>query len=680
MPIEIVQSNSGSFEGTSGSATLGVGTTAGNTVILCVGVGGSTSSTPTGFVRATETPGGSAPCAVFTRSNVPASETSWTITSGASAPISWYVEEVAGCDPSAPVDAVPPGTMASGVGGTTATSDTTAGSTTYDGRVLAVHTGYLSADTVPATFSGHTGGQVEIAEVGSIGAVKSLGMSVSSQTVASLGTFQSTATASKTVSNWGAVIVVLTAAGAKRAAAIEFFWGFKLQGAIGLATGLVGYRYWDTQVGTPTITADGLQCSATAAAESVASTTLTTTATVRTVIRRLRIRFDTSLPGADLELAAIVPSAAADSVVLSYRTASQKLGVKIGTGTEQVSATTVAADTWYDLDLGLVGTTTAFTCDWRLDGVDQTQATFTASGVLSQFTIRDGWSASSTGTVTYAYDVVSITSGHYPLGAHTIVRVGVDPAGTLTVTGAGGTAVFNTFTSNGGTMTAWNATTARDNIDEFPPTISASADGLAQITADAATYVEIPMETYATAGAGSVRSVRMLACGWAASTTAATIQFRGWDGAAELTLGSGDLAFDNSTTDPAWACRMFNPAAGWTQAKLDALAFRVGFSSDATPDVGIHAIYAEVAVQDATVAGVVGEPGEVQVASASDPLSSGVLGITATTPANRQTTLMWTKDGTPDSQLVPADTVWTEVLDALDITNVTEIGVEGEAS
>jgi hypothetical protein len=39
-----------------------------------------------------------------------------------------------------------------------------------------------------------------------------------------------------------------------------------------------------------------------------------------------------------------------------------------------------------------------------------------------------------------------------------------------------------------------------------------------------------------------------------------------------------------------------------SQGLLDALEFRAGFSGDATPDIGIHAIYAELAVKEAAAA------------------------------------------------------------------------------
>jgi hypothetical protein len=213
---------------------------------------------------------------------------------------------------------------------------------------------------------------------------------------------------------------------------------------------------------------------------------------------------------------------------------------------------------------------------------------------------------------------------------------------------------------------AWNATTARDSIDEVPPTVGASADGFCQVTAAASDYVEIPMETWQAAPTGNIRAVRMCVCGWAAAATAATIGFRGWEGSAETTLlAATDTNFDNTST-PAWVCQMYRPANGWTQAKLDALAFRVGFSDDATPDIGIHAIYAEVAVQTTTTQAMFGTSGDVTVSAAYDVVTGGVSGLATATPAERGITLHYEINTSPTDVAVGAASSDTRTIDAPD--------------
>jgi hypothetical protein len=168
----------------------------------------------------------------------------------------------------------------------------------------------------------------------------------------------------------------------------------------------------------------------------------------------------------------------------------------------------------------------------------------------------------------------------------------------------------------------------------------------------------------------------MYACGWAVSTTAATIGFRAFDGTTETTLlAAANPLFDNSTTTPGWVAKMYKPATGWTQAALDALAFRVGFSTDATPDIGVHAVYAEVAVQTSEVAGVFGLAGSdrTMVESQTDPVSGGIEGLTVTTPPSRSATLTYEKAGSPTTVVVPPETVQTEVIDAADAATVNRI-------
>jgi hypothetical protein len=266
-------------------------------------------------------------------------------------------------------------------------------------------------------------------------------------------------------------------------------------------------------------------------------------------------------------------------------------------GTPVTAAETVPLNTWAMLEYYANFSGTQYVVKWRLNGVDQTDALsqtgLTAANIASLYLGPNG-----ADTITCDYDdvAISITSGDWPVGDGKVVLLAVDPAGTVTLSGTAGN--FNTFTANG-TLAAWNATTARNNIDEVPPTIGAAADGFVQITLQQTNYVEIPMTTYTLAGGESINGLRMLALGWATSATAGTLGFRAWDGAAETILQAGtvDPNFDNSTTAPAWVCKMYLPSGGWTQAKLNALAFRVGFSSDATPDEGIHAIYAEADIK-----------------------------------------------------------------------------------
>jgi hypothetical protein len=677
-------SNSGSFTGASGSATLPTGTTASSTLLLLV-ASTATGLTASGFTNDSGVNIGSPNAYIFRKSNVGAGETSWALAASAGTLTRWTVYEIAGLDLVAPVDQVV-STTASVQSGTTVATPTLAPSTTYDGLVVANHATYITTSTTPTTFSGHTNGMTEMDE-GSVndGASKAVDLSVSMKTVQSLGSFDTTATASSTLSITNAAaatIVCYAAEGAKREANIDHFWAFKVVGAAGLGVGNAGSRYFEAVTGSPAITADGLQLTGAASVQNVVGPAGDVSLQpVKAYVARIKFRLD-SLSG-DLELATL-QDAGTGNVVIRYVSASQKIGVKISTGTEVLSDATVTTGQFYGIDLRAIGTTTARTCDWQFDygagPVAQTQATFTATGVLGSPSPRLGWSAAQTGTVTYAYAVFSVVAGHYPLGDYIMVLLKPDPAGTLTISGT--TANFNVFSANG-TMAAWNATTARGAISEGPPpTIGASADGLAQVTAASSDYVAIPMETYQAAPAGSIRAVRMCACGWAAAATAATIGFRDHDGTTEHTLfPAGDPNFDNSTTAPAWVCSMAgrafgsSVAASWTQAKLDALTFRVGFSTDATPDVGIHAIYAEVAVAVAVTQSIFGVTGDVTTTATYDPDSGGVLGLVTTTPDAKATSLHYEVNASPTDVSVAAASSDSRTLDAPDHPTVNYVAI-----
>jgi hypothetical protein len=678
-------SNSGGFTGASGSATLPTGTTAGSTLLLAISSTG-TSVTVTGFTDDSPTNIGTTKAYAFRKSNVAAAETSWTITAVSGSINRWTVYEVDGLDPVAPVDVKQTGTTPNVTSGTSVSTGTLAASTTYDGLVVALHAANNAASPTAPTFSGHTNALVEMDEGGATNGTASVGLSVSMRTVQSLGAFECTATASITLTGTNtatALIVCYSAAGAKREASIAFFWGMKVgTGAAGLGIGAVGSRYFETVTGSPAMTADGLQVSATAAAENVISPLISTgTQVVRTAVDRIPLRFDSALPGADLDLVVVAGNVSNGTATLRYRSASQKLGLTVTTGgAEVLSDATVTAGSFIAVDLRMIANGTAYTVDWQVDygagPVAQTQATGTGSSAFGSTTLQLGWAGASTGTVTYAYAVRSIIAGHYPLGEFEVNLLKVDPAGTVTISGTTGN--FGVMTANG-TIGAWNAANALAAVDDWPPTVGASADGAVAVTAHATDYIEFPMETDQAAPSGSIRAVRVLVPMWAASATTATCRVLGYDGTTATTLfAEADPEADNTST-PAWICKMWRPTGGWTQAKLDAAAIRFG-SNDATPDIGPHAVGMEVAVQVAAVEPVFGDPatGDVLVEAKVDPATGGKLSLDVTTPPQTGGTLRWEVAGTPDSVAVPAGSTHTEVLDAADVTVVNRVEFEAD--
>ncbi len=699
MPLStsnIIQQNGGTFTGTSGSATLPVATTAGNTVLMILaGTAGAVSASGFTSMKANSLIGVTGN---HLWKNTAGGETSFTLSNGGSNLTAWVCLEVEGLDQSDPLD-VAGASFAIGTGGTLA-SPTSPIVSTYDGLVICSHAGEDLTSTTAPTWSGHTGGLTELIEASGNNGTISIGLSVSTAITytGALQTWQSTATKTGgSGQNASSMILVLTAANAKRAADLEACTGFEFGTAAGIALGGgagVHNQLVDGVTGSPAVVSTSprsgtycLELASTAAAENVLwngpGATLFTLANVTNQCTlRFSFYFPTSLPAADVVLASLTPYVvSADAVVIRFVNSSSKIGVKVGSGTEVFSDTTVTANQWISFDGAVDGRTTTHTFDWSLDYADngarteQTRATATATVVATGWAVRLGWTASTTATVRYDDWAVSNKLWHYPIGNLQVLAITPDPSGTVTLSGT--TTNFNTF-SNNGTLAAWNATTARNAIDEVPPTIGATADGLCQVATAASDYVEIPMTTVDAAAMGAaIRGVRAVACGWAASTTAANIGFRWHDGTGELVLqGAADWQFDNSTTTPAWFARMVKGTTrqDWTQAKLDALTFRVGFSSDASPAIGVHNVIGEVALRVGDIVRVTEVEGAFFVDVRYDPDSSAIIAFIVTTPAGtRGATFNWTVSGTPDSVYVPADTVHEEVIGATDISTVTSL-------
>lgn len=687
----------GSFNATSGLATLPSATTAGNTIMLVVGSSGGLDVAVSGFTRVTGVdPSGSRRGGIFVKATA-GGETSWTITVSSAQPTVWAAYEVENIDVDNPVDVTT--AWSSGGPASIANTATSPISTTYDGVAVGVFFGAnLSGTTVPVWSSYadkpgtvNTTGYTVLSESSRVEASTAFNMAVVFKPTQQLGQYGVQANLSPS-SNFGVGLVMLTATGAKRASRIDAMCGFEIGTVAGITNGAAaGYAPFDAIAGTPAIVSGGrsgsycAELSASAATEYLEWTTAGSLgfyapAAPPVLVDRFSVLFPGSLPAADTELFSFGTSAVAGACVLRYRSSGTKLGMKVSaTGTEQFTGA-VVADVWYNVDVRFSVATSTWTADWRVDDLDQAQASLTGQAVTTLTRARFGWATAATATVRYDDLAVSKVPGHYPLGDLRIYPLMVDPAGTLAVYALGSPdptseVNFNTFTANGGSLAPWNATTAKNAIDDIPPTIGASADGLCQIT-PASAWVRIPMQTYNGGTTEVPRAVKWYWCGWAASAQANNIAF----GMSTLIGGvtyaltaflAADPNFDNSTTAPGWVCRMHrgglagepDDAMIWTQEMLDNLYCEVGGSSDATPDVGIHAVLAEVAMRAVDAP----QPlfGDLAAAS-SDPDSGGIVGVSLTAPTGYDTDLVVQEAGTPTTTTVTGGTTATAVVQAPD--------------
>lgn len=716
----ILQQNSGTFEVSSaspGTVSLPGGTTAGSAVIICAVARDADLGFPNGddsFVRPSNPFGGGSPKVdpyVYVKKNVGAGETSWTLgpTAG-TALIAWHVFELPGIglDPNVEywvrsqgqaTDATPGPTRNTGL--------TSAASSSYDTLSFALFAGALDSTTVPV-WSGYDSTYSEVAQVGAANGAgtKSVSLAVAVQSSMELAQFDCDASVSPDAIR-NAAIVTFFADGARRAADLHFITGF----GFGTATTMTATSetlgispVFDTVVGTPAIVTttprSGVYClelSSSAAAENVTIERVNAAAVGNLAAFTPSIAFPwvdrfhiylAGLPAADTELYSVETASGIGQ--FWYRSASQKIGVKVGTGTEVLSDTTVSANQWIGVDVRYDARNTAHLCDWAVDydaglsdivpGVPQTQAVGATTAVANIDRVRYGWNSSRTATIRYADIGGSKVWGAYPIGDLRTTVVKVDPAGTPAVSGTA--ANFEVFTSNG-TGSAFNAANARNAVDDVPPTLGATADGIMQVAVAASDYVEFPMDAFTAAPDYALRAARCYLAGWASTGSVATIGAKIWDGETELVIASaGDHGFSNGST-PVWLTRMLRPAAAFyllTQTRLNSLAFRVGYSGDAAPDVGFHTMFVEVAYQPATIVGVIdGENGAFMVYARLDPISGAPASYEVTTPSGtRGATFNWEVNGVAPAEsphYVDPNTTWELSLGASSVSEVNTIGL-----
>lgn len=691
MPVNVVQQLSGKFNGVAQASTaLATATTAGNVVVIVASSSG-TLSAPTGggtWVRA-------APTSAVNNLGIwikptTGGETSWTVGPGASAVCRYDIFELEGADFDFPVDVAP-----SGVSTTGSSDPVTTGiprSTTYDGLFLAAHSVNETIVATTHSFSGQDNGVTELTDDSQAGASSSVSLACSARTVQSLAIWASTATRTPDSGNWRSTGVVITAAGAKREPDIKYFWGFSsvLSGyPASHSVSPANSRYWDSQLGSPTIDSNGLRLVSTADIQGIATSSLASiTNQDKALLQRIRFRLN-GAPSTDTQITYHTTGDASFPVYIRYRTASQKLGVQIGSGTEQLSSVTIPVDTWIDLETRFIGTTVNYRVDWRLNvgsgWQDQTQATATAGAAFAVGVANLGQlnGVAATADLSFRYAAYSVNAGHYPLGDYSVQFLGPDPAGTPTVVTGGTASSFRRFTANGTIDGAFSATAIRDALDDWPPVFGASADGLAIVTADAF-GLNIPMDTYnAVTSGGSVRAARVIAPIWAASATAATIMLRGHWGSGTTDYNNlyvmADPNADTSSTPP-WIAVMWRPANGWTQSKLDFAYINVQ-SDDATPDIGPHAIGMEVLVKlgatqrVAEVTGLEGVTAPATVDAVLDADSGGVISYTASAPPDFDAVVSYVVRGSPVNVTVPAGSSDLEVIDAADASEVTSVTI-----
>jgi hypothetical protein len=681
---------SGSYNATTGTVSLPNPTSDGTTVVVCLMHAGATNPTMTGFTRPHGVAAGGARPYILYKPNVAAGENNWATGVTTAFPTVWFAMEIANLSRlSAPETWSNP--AVGGMSSVTSIASATSISPSYSYETLSFcfAGGINSANATVPTFSGHTGDFVELAEVSRTDGATATAAQLSMNVGVDIGSYQSTVTSSVTLSAANSTIVTFTAEGARRVPNLDVLSGAEFGTTAGITTGVTGAPVLDFRNGSVSVVTTsprtGTYCfeaSGTSAAANFGWTTagamgLYTMPSGFTLHRQMAVRFAffmPSLPAGDLTLASLDNgtglSGAGAQVV--YRSASQKIGVQIVEsstvqGTEVLSGTTVSAGVWHTIDFAVDMTNRTraqrFWAFWRLNDVDQVTAEVTTSlqSTVATFSqLAFGWRTASTGNVRFDDIAAAKHPGSYPLGDIKVHPLTVDTSSSAAVTTA---ANFSTFTANGTINSTFVANTARDAVDELPVTVGGSADGFVQDATGASDYVTIPLNTRNLAtNLEALRGIRLLCALWAntASTpSGATLGIRTHDGTDEITLfAAAETNAQNSTTAPAWMARMLHTLSSATpptlsQTRLDALVARIGFSTDALPLVGVHAVMAEVAVRAAQSFQVAEADGATLYAYL-DPDTNNVVALRLVAPADGDAWGYYVINGSPVNRTASA--------------------------
>jgi hypothetical protein len=692
----VVQENSGqtSTTGTSFDVTLLAGTTAGNTVIVFVSY--STVAVPPAGMSTDKTVSTGRVCR---KSDVAAGETTWTFTftnAGTNFLFTWYVVEMTNVDPVEPLDASASASVGVANGQTAST-----GTTPLNAGLSTVVFGAWIAEQSDATWDSYTNGFEEIAELTN-GTGSGWPLSVARKFVdGSTGTFESTATVATSQGSQVAFafIVAYRAADAPIAAPLALFAGFE----------------WGTHGGLGTGGAISLLGGALGAQGTFGTNYLVQASSARNGGYGFRVVQSASLAGAifgtfsyaapSVGFNVRVVSATGTPVVawidtngtdlkLVYDVSTTKFGLQWGSGTVSYQSGTTALNTWVWVDIRLRTNSSTHHADWRIETAantytDQTSPadlTGQSTGVTSSRLVLAGHlSFSQTVTVDFDDLIVSYYYVAYPLGPH-VVRLLVPETTGASVSGTA--ANFNQFTANG-TLAAF-ASTNGALLDDVPPTVSASSDGVVQVAVAASDYMQFPMTTYTCSSQEIIAAVRMVAAMWGGTGTGTgTLGLRGWDGTTETTLVAVGTSYDAdsltaiSATYPLWNCAMWPSGVGWTQAELDGAALRVGFSTDATPDMGVSALYLEVATRPAIIARQItmGDADEFTADIRLNPYNSASISyLLGSTHATLGATFNYSVSGTPQTAVYVSPSSTQEVVvTAASFGDISDVSLEPDA-
>ena len=351
-------------------------------------------------------------------------------------------------------------------------------------------------------------------------------------------------------------------------------------------------RHWATVTGatvdTTTVRSPGSRSYKIAPVAAAAGLAHTISGSPTVVVSRVYFQWS-SLPGANARvLVSQTGSGVYAGVYFKQSALAFMLGTDDGVTITQVGTETVpvVANVWYMVELRLnVAPNNAWLADWAIDSVARTQQTIVRVTDLIADVEVGCLNIASTQTAFIDDIACSVTSADYPLGPGTVVGLAPNADGTHSFT-------LNDFLYNaaGGSI----ATTATDVNTYLDDTIDNTTDFINQAVIRTAGYVEVLFADLPS-GASRINGVEVVYGYHSATTTANTAHLQLNDNG---TISSVSGLIDWSETSLVSPSKQFAtaPSTGvaWTEALVNGLRARFGYSTDATPDAYLDAVRLEV--------------------------------------------------------------------------------------
>jgi hypothetical protein len=281
--------------------------------------------------------------------------------------------------------------------------------------------------------------------------------------------------------------------------------------------------------------------------------------TPNTAAARVAIRFAT-LPAANVSQLVTLQTTGGNSPTIYYYTATQKLALKMN-GSTAIATSTVAAGTWYVIDMTADIASNPRTANWSLDGVDMGGVSSAEVGsTVSDLRIGSGVSGDAF-TANYDDAIVSATASDYPIGDGKVVALRTTGQGTHN--GVAGVVVNEDDSAIGAGSPARLADDPMTSTATYLKQTATGASAYAELTfADTADTcfngVQATAATHSSAASGTNNAKAVVASG-AASTSLFT------------NINGTSLKYATSIVTP--------PAGPWSQSGVNALVAQAGYAT-----------------------------------------------------------------------------------------------------